>query len=254
MRLVQLAALLALAPTVAFAQSPFDGKWQLDQEKSNFTGTTMKIEDAGKDAIKFVDPNFTTTVKLDGTKASTPGGGMVAMKKTGPDAYHVTSWFKGKEISQEDWTLSKPDTLTVHEYGIDPDGQKFEENRTYTRAPGQSGLAGEWKTTSVKLGNPRTETMKLVGSTFEWTIPALKATLRVPTNGKDTHPVGPTIPPTLTVAVTAKDPHTLEVTQKLKGKTEFTGVFTVAADGRTLTVAGTNAKGEKISEVWNKQP
>ena len=53
------------------------------------------------------------------------------------------------------------------------------------------------------------------------------------------------------------DAHTLALTNKKDGKPTLTGRITVSADGktRTVTVSGTNAKGEKVSStaVYDKQ-
>lgn len=254
MKTATMAALLALASTSLFAQSPFDGKWQLNQQKSNMTGQTMKIEDAGNGAVKFVNPNFTTTVKTDGTKAETPSGGTMALQKKGNDSYHETNWIKGKEISQADWTLSNGGkTLTIHEYGTNPNGEKFDNTTAYTRASGNNGLAGDWKTSSVKIGSPEWFTMKVTGDELTWDIPAIKGVLKAPLNGKEARPTGPTIPESLALAVTKKGPRTLNVTETLQGKTVFTGTYTVSPDGKTMTVEGKNSKGEPTKEVWEKQ-
>ena len=254
MKTACMAALLALASASMFAQSPFDGKWQLNQQKSDMTGETMKIEDAGSGAIKFVNPNFTTTVKTDGTKAQTPSGGMIAVQKKSDDSYHETVWMKGNEISQSDWTLTNGGkNLTIHEYGTNPNGEKFDNTTDYTRQSGNNGLVGEWKTSSVKIGNPEWFTMKVSGNELIWDIPAIKGTLKAPLNGKEVRPTGPTVPESLTLAITKKDPHTLDVTEKLKDKTVFTGTYTVSPDGKTMTVEGKNAKGEATKEVWEKQ-
>lgn len=254
MKVSSLAALLVLAAPSLFAQSPFDGKWTLNQQKSDMSGQTMKIEDAGNGAVKFVNPNFTTTVKTDGTKAQTPAGGEMAIQKKDNNSYHQTVWIKGMEVSQSDWNISNGGkTLTVHAYGTTPSGDKFSNTTTYTRASGNNGLAGEWKTTSVKIANPETFTMKMTGNELTWEIPAIKGTLKAPLNGNEAHPTGPTVPETLTLAVTKKGARTLEVTQKLKGKTVFTGTYTVSPDGKTMTVDGKNARGEQTKVVWEKQ-
>lgn len=254
MKTAGMAVLLALASASLFAQSPFDGKWQLNQQKSDMTGQTMKIEDAGNGAIKFVNPNFTTMVKTDGTKAQTPAGTTMAIQKKSDDSYHETNWIKEKEISQSDWTLANGGkNLTIHEYGTNPNGEKFSNTTEYTRVSGTNGLVGEWKTSSVKIGTPEWFTMKLSGEELTWDIPAIKGMLKAPLNGKEARPIGPTVPDTLTLAITKKDPHTLDVTEKLKGKTIFTGTYTVSPDGKTMTVEGKNAKGEATKQVWEKQ-
>lgn len=246
---------LALASSPVLAQSPFDGTWVLNQEKSDFTGTTMTIEDAGNGALRFVNPNFTYTVKTDGTKAETPSGSTVAIQKKSEGSYHETEWQHGKELSQADWTLSNGDkTLTIREYGTRPDGEKFDGTSTYARVSGTRGLPGEWKSSSVKMGNPATYTFKMgPGDQLSWDIPAIKGKWTGKMDGSDVHPKGPTVPETLTLAVTRQGERTLAMTQKLQGKTVYTGTYTVSDDGKTMTVAGKNAKGEVSRQVWERQ-
>jgi hypothetical protein len=250
-----LVSVIALASSPVGAQSPFDGTWVLNQQRSDFTGTTMSIEDAGNGAIKFVNPNFSYTVKVDGTKAETPSGATVAIQKQGDASYHQTVWRAGKELSQADWKLTNGDkTLTIREYGTRPDGEKFDDTSTYTRVAGASGLAGEWKTSAVKLGNPTTYRISIgAGDQMTWDLPAMKATWKGKTDGSDVRPSGPTVSDTLTLAVTRQGPRALSMTQKLQGKTVYTGTYTVSDDGKTMTVVGKNAKGETSTQVWERQ-
>lgn len=254
MRLINLAALLVLAPSALVAQSPFDGTWVQNQQKSSMAGQTMKIEDAGNGAVKFVNPNFTTVVKTDGTKAQTPAGGSMAMQKKSNVSYHETDWLKGNETGQADWDISNNGkTLTIHGYGTNPNGEKFSNTTTYARVSGGTGLAGEWRITSEKSANSPTITMKLTDNVMTWDIPAIKGVLKAPLNGTATHPTGPTVPESLTLSMTRRGPRALHVIQKLQGKITFTGTYTVSADGKTMTVVGRNAKGEMAKSVWEKQ-
>jgi hypothetical protein len=253
MRMARIIALVVLVSPALFAQSPFDGTWIMSQRRSNFTGITMRIEGAGNGAIKFVNPNFTYTVKTDGTRARTPGGGIMTLQRTGNNGYHETDWMKGKETGQANWRLSKGGrTLTVHNYGTNPDGSKFSGTNTYVRVGVGTGLAGEWKTASVKM-TPQSFTMRLVGHELTWHIPQINATLKAPTNGAEAHPTGPTLPESLTLSVTRQSARSLKVVQELRGKVVFTGTYTVSPNGQTMTVEGKNAKGEAMKSVREKQ-
>ena len=254
MKIARIVTLVILASSVSFAQSPFDGTWLLNQQKSDLTETTMKIEDAGNGAIRFVDPNFTTTARTDGTKVQTPDGDTMAFQKTANDSYHQTDWRRGKEIGQAEWALSNSDkTLTIRSYGTHPNGEKFNNTTIYTRTDRGNGLAGEWKTKSVQR-TPESFTMKLTGDEFTWNIPAIKGTLHAPTNGKDTHPTGPAIPESLTVSIEKEGERSLKVVQKIQGKTVFSATYTVAADGKMMTADGRNENGEPMKLVYEKQP
>jgi hypothetical protein len=256
MKMALVAVFVAVVPSTLLAQSPFDGTWVLNQQKSDFTGETMTIEDAGDGSIKFVSPAFTYSVKTDGTKTETPGGATIAIQKQGEGSYHQTLWRKGNELSQSDWKLSDGGkTLTIHEFGTRPDGEKFDNTTTYARAAGGTGLDGEWKTSAVKMGNPQTFKMAMgPDDQMTWDIPAMKATWKGKTDGTDAPAVGPTVPETLTLAVTRNSPRSLSMTEKLQGKILYTATYTVSEDGKTMTVEGKNAKGETIKEVWDKKP
>jgi len=255
MTIATLAWLIGVSSSPVFAQSPFDGTWALNQQKSSLTGETMTIEDAGPGAIKFVDPNFTYTVKTDGTKAETPSGATVAIQKQADGSYHRTVWRNGKELTQADWTLSDGDkTLTIHEFGTQPNGDKIDNTSTLTRVSGNKSLSGVWKTTAVKIGNPQTFTMRMgPGDQMTWDIPAIKGTWKGKTDGTESHPTGPTVPDSLTLAVIKQGPRAISMTEKLNGKTVFTGTYTVSDDAKTMTVEGKNAKGESLREVWDRQ-
>ncbi len=254
MKIMRLAVLLVLASSALFAQSPFDGTWALNQQKSKLIGDTTTIEDAGDGAVKFVSPNFSTTVKTDGTKAQTPGGGTVAIVKKDDNTYHRTDWFKDKELGQSDWKLSNGGkTLTIDEKGTMPNGQAYNNTSVLTRVSGTAGLVGKWKTTSVKMSNPVTFKMALTGDELVWDIPEIQGKVKAKTDGTDTHPTGPTVPESLPIAVTKPGARTLSMTEKLQGKTVFTGTYTVSADGKTMTMEGKNENGEPVKEIWQKQ-
>jgi hypothetical protein len=254
MKIARLMMLIALASSALSAQSPFDGTWALNQAKSKMVGHTMTIEDAGNGVIRFVNPNFSAAVKTDGTKTQTSAGGLMAFKKRDDDNYHQTTWINDRELSQAEWKLSDGSkTLTTEEHGTRPTGEQFNNTTTYTRISGTKGLPGTWKATTLKMSSPPTYRMKLTGDQFEWNIPQIKGTLKGHTDGKEAHPIGPTVPESLTLAVTKQGPRTLTVTQKLHGKTVFTGTYTVSEDGKMMTVDGKNAKGEPIKQIWEKQ-
>jgi hypothetical protein len=255
MRVARLVLLVTIGALPVLAQSPFDGTWTLNRQKSNFEGQTMKIEDAGNGAIKFVNPNFSYTAKTDGTKVQTPSGGMMAIQKKGEGSYHETDWMKGKEISQSDWTLSdNGNKLMIHEYGTKPNGDKLDETTTYARVSGKNGLVGDWKVTDVKMSNPSTFAMKMgPGNQMVWDIPEMKATWKGKVDGKPYKPEGPTVPDNLTLTLTKQGPRTLHLTEKMQDKLVFTGTYSVSEDGKTMTVDGKNAKGEPMKEVWEKK-
>jgi len=241
-----------MAGPPALVQSPFDGTWQMNQEKSDLTSSMMplKIEDAGGGAIR-IDKD---TLKTDGSKTATADGGQSAIEKRSARNYHETDWFKGVEAGQSDFVISHDGkTLTIHSHGTNPNGAQFDTTTTYTRIARGDGLVGVWKPTSIKDTQPRIWIVKVTDSEVLWNEPGVKITVRASTDGKPVSPKGPMVPESMTMAFTKEGPRTLHMVEQTKGKTVFTVTYAVSEDGKTLTVDGKTDKGESVKEVWEKQ-
>lgn len=256
LKLSKIAILLTLAAVSAFAQSAFDGTWALNQEKSKLTGDTMTFASAGAGAMTFTDASTSYTFKTDGSETTTPMGNTVTWKQDGANNYESTSARNGTPLSSSKWTISgDKKTLNIDSSGTKPNGDKWQNSATYTRVSGDQGLAGEWKSTSVKMSAPSTMTMKTdPDGSMQWDISAEKAVWKGKLDGNDYPATGPTVPDGLTLAVTKTSPDSMKMVEKMKGKPLAMITYSVASDGKTMNTEGTNGEGkEPFSEVWEKQ-
>jgi hypothetical protein len=240
----------------AFADSPFDGTWKLNTSKSHLEGDTMTYADAGSGALKFTDSDQTYTFKPDGSSFTTPLGIDRTFAKTGDDSYTATSKKGGVLLRTTTIKVSSDGkTLLEESKGTKPNGDNFDDTFTYVRTSPGTGLIGGWKSTEVKLSSPNSLTIQSDGTDgVTLTLSAIKATCQAKWDGKDAPASGPTVPDGLTLAVSKTGPSSFKLVQKVKGKVLVILRYRLAADGKSLTVKGTNGLGkEPFTEVLDKQ-
>jgi hypothetical protein len=236
------------------ADSPFDGTWKLDPAKSNLTGESMTLEDAGGGSIKYTDSDQSYTFKPDGSSFTTPTGSDRTFAKNADGSYTVTVKLHGTLVRTNTWTPSSDgNTITIESKGTKPNGDKFDDTTTYTRTAAGSGIIGTWKSTKVKLSSPNSISIQSSGDDVTFTIVAVKATAQAKWDGKDYPATGPTVPDGITLALTKTGPTSFTMVEKSKGKVLVTLRYHVAADGKSMTTHGVDGAGkEPFTEVWEK--
>jgi len=240
MRTIALSLVAFFACSAAWADSPFDGTWQLNATKSQLAGDTMSFDDAGGGT--------------DGSSFTTPMGIERTFQKTA-EGYTTTNKKNGLLISSGFWKLSDDtNTLVIESKGTKPNGDTFDNLTTYVRTAPGTGLIGGWKSTKVKLSNPNSLTLQSNGGEVTLTISAIKATCHANWDGKDYPATGPTVPDGITVAVSKSGPNSFKLVEKYKGKVLEIIHYQLAADGKSMTAKGTNGEGkEPFTEVYDKQ-
>ena len=99
-----LALALALSSTV-YADSPFVGKWKIDEAASHIAGTTDSVTAVGPNTWKFQYGSFSWTIKANGTDQPTPFG-TTAIKVVSPTVWQFTDKSNDRVTATETWTLS----------------------------------------------------------------------------------------------------------------------------------------------------
>jgi len=235
---VACAGLAFCAPPLAIAaDDPLIGQWKLNPEKSQFTGLTYKVEDAGGDKYKFVFGDDVETVTFDGKPQITKYGNVWSVTKTGPNAWKWTIKRDGKVISDATWTVSDDGTTSnyVNE-DTRPDGTKSQNETKLKRTAGTSGLVGTWESTEIKIGSPTTiEIAHWKSNGYAIVNPTYKGRTEFKLDGKDYADKGPRVAKGSTVSAKRIDERTVEITYKLKGKTTEVDRYEVSSDGKTIT-------------------
>src|SRR5438270_6645975 len=120
--LAAIAAFSTVSLTLA-AEPSFVGKWRFNPEKSQLTGLTYKVEDAGNGQATFVFGDDKETVGLDGKEHTTKFGDTWSVTKSGANAWKWVTKRDGKVTSDATWTVADDgQTSTYTETETRPDG------------------------------------------------------------------------------------------------------------------------------------
>lgn len=236
-RAIGVGCLLLGSVPIALAADPLIGKWKLDQSKSKMSGEQMKIESLGGNKYKLTYGEVSYSLVADGTDQPTPFGRTRSITQEQPNVWRVEDKRDGNSLGRATWTVS-PDgkTMNLHITGTFPDGTPFDEHITRTRVAGSSGFVGTWEDRGVKMGAPiEFEVQPFEADGLTLLYPAMKDSLSMKFDGKDYEETGPYVSPGSTSSGRRVDDHTIEFTDKVKGKVMDTATLTVSADGKTLT-------------------
>jgi len=251
MRFVLSAALCVVA--VSAADPAYVGKWKLNTAKTSVTGDTVTIENAAGGMMKFNSQGYEYTFKTDGKEYPMPDGGTTSWKATSADVWDVTNHMKGK-VSSTYHLVVKGDVLSVSGKSMKPDGGSMDFTSSYKRMAGGPGFLGKWMSTEVKMPASMLEITASGANGIAMkgdTGPIASGQF----DGKDNPALGMMAGSKMTFAFRKINANSFEMTAKLDGKPMYVDVYSVSADGKTLTDDGTpsNAKQEKYKVVFDKQ-
>jgi hypothetical protein len=246
----------ASVPAMA-AESPFQGTWKLDPEKSRFTGDTFTYSVAPSGLMRYSNGSTREfDFGLDGKPYPNMGGYTVSWTPAGENAWD-SEWRLGdKVMGRAHRTLSADGkTLTIESTGFRADGTEAKETDVYTRVFGGPGLPGTWRNIKVQTSS----TTYIIGIPAPGQIriesPADRETVAGPTDGTALPYVGPDTPEGYTISFTVTGPSSLKYTNQYKGKVMNLGTMAVSRDGKTMTqvfwVPG--KENEKGKAVYVKQ-
>ena len=233
------------AGALCAAEDPFVGEWKLNGAKSTLTDQ-MKVTGIGsnKYAFDFGGDNPETIV-TDGTDQPGMAGTTLAVSALGPDSWKVVRKKDSRTIITANWKLS-PDgnTLTDDFTFFPPNGSASNIKYEYKRTAGKEGFAGTWESTSAQVDAVfvmQVRPYEADGLTFI----DPEQTKNVKFDGQD-HPNRPAPSATSSVSSGRRvDNRTLEVTDKVNGKTVATKQIELSPDLKTLTMTVHSAGKDK---------
>lgn len=229
---------LCVAPFALAAGDSFVGKWKLNPNKSQFSGLTYKVKDAGAGKYSFVFGDDVETMTLDGKEHLTKFGATWSVTQSGPNAWKWIQKRNDKVTSDATWTVSKNGaTSTYISTEMRQDGSTSHDETKLKRTAGNGpGLVGTWVSTRIKIGSPATiEMAPWQKDGYSMKSPVNKGQTDFKLDGKAYTPKGPLIPKGTTVSGKKIDAHHIVLTYKLKGKTTETDRWELSANGKTLT-------------------
>ena len=253
-------SLLALpAGAASAADSPWNGTWKLDPQKSQLTGQTFTYTERPGGMLHYEDGSSVTyDFGLDGKEYKTWSNRSSTWTAAGKKSWERVTRIDGKVFTKGHVVLSEDGkTLTETFTGTRPDGQEFHEEDVFNRVSGTDGLAGEWRAAKVTgPTGPQTFIISATGAgVLHYEIPDMKVSVEGRLDGTDIALSGPTVPPGATISFKRLSPAKIRYTMKINGKTDNTGVQTIAPDGASFTDVNWNAEreNEKTTAVYVKQ-
>jgi hypothetical protein len=221
---------------VSAAQSPFDGTWKFNKEKSRLTGDMFSVERTADGMIRQKYGEAEVKFRTDGKEYPDPLGYTITARESGDRKWSLTTTLKGKVMGTTDFELS-PDggTLTTTATGTKPNGEPFQESGVFTRVGAGDGMFGTWKTESAEVDVPDIIIKAEADGTMLTSNADWQYTAKFKLDGKDYPVTSPTTPPGMTISARKTSDRSYETIQKKDGKPYASGKSELSADGKTLT-------------------
>jgi hypothetical protein len=239
-----------LLPGLATAQSAFEGTWKIDTNKAEFPKKpdVFLLQDGMWECKTCVPP---IKIKADGQDQPVTGHPYFdtsAVKVISDHEIEDTDKKNGKTVGTSKLTVS-PDgnTLTFefsdssHSNGAPVTG-KGEETRVAKGPAGSNAISGSWRMVKIEnlSDNATTWTYKVNGDELTMTTPTGQS-YTANLDGTEAPYKGD--PGTTSVSVKQMGKNTIEETDKRDGKVISVARMTVAADGKSMTIAWTDKLG-----------
>lgn len=246
-------AFVVLGVSLVAADPSYVGKWKLNIAKSQLAGDTVTISQAADGMMTFDGQGFKYAFKTDGKEYPTPDGASASWTKASPDAYDVTVKGGGKTIATYH-AVVKGEALSLSGKLSKADGTTSDFSAAYKRKSGGPGLAGTWISTDVKAPISTLDVSAAAPDGVSITDDS-GATFSGQFDGKDSPALGRLTGSKIATAFKKAKANSFEVTNKVDGKAMSTEIYSVSADGKTLTIDGTptNAPTEKYKVVFDRQ-
>jgi hypothetical protein len=240
----RLIALALLIPAIAIAKSPFDGTWKTQLDSMQFSGKPDVYElSGGMYECKSCVPAY--KIKADGTDQAVPENGYrdhVAVQVVSPTSIETTAKKAGKVIFTGTMTVSGDGSRLAGKFtshvGEKTFSGEYTEKRTGPAAAGAHAISGSWQQDSVANMSDFARNL-----TLESTPNGLKMmwngqTTDAKFDGKEYLTVGD---PGKTMVTLKKISDTqIEETDRREGKVVDVFVYSLAADGKTISVVDTD--------------
>lgn len=217
------------------ASDTFVGDWKLNPSKSKLIDQ-MKVETLGGNKYEFDFGGGPERIVVDGTDQSAVSGTMLSVTVEGPDTWNVVRKKDGRMLLTATWKLSQDgNTLSDKYTEFEPNGSPSTVNYLYKRTAAGPGFAGTWETTMPIDSAFVLQIRPYEENGLSFIQPSEEVTRNVKFDGKDYPNVGRGVAEGSTSSARRVDEHTLEITDKVKGKTTRTAQIELSPDLKTLT-------------------
>ena len=247
------ALVLCGVANLAAAGPSFSGTWKINLAKSQLSGTTFSFEKTAAGKYHFDSEGFGYDFDLTGKEYPTPDGGTTSWKAPDANTWEATNRMNGKVVASYRLVL-KGDTLSADMKVTKADGSVADQNSGNTRVSGGPGFPGKWKTAGV-TGAPTTLDLQVDSSNhITLKFPEFQQACNGSFDGKDAVLMTAGVASKQTLAFESTGANSFRMTTKLNGKLFYTDVFTLSADGKTLTDDGNSVSvSEPVKAIYERQ-
>lgn len=232
-QLLLVACLLTVA--LSAADNPFVGNWKLDLSRSKLIDV-MKVESLGANKYGFdLGRGNAEKIAVDGTDQPGLSGTTLSVTVEGQDTWKVVRKKDGRRLITGIWKLSQDGkTLSDNYTEFAPNGSASAPtvNYVYKRVAAGTGFAGTWEATMTMDQAFVLQIRPYEGDGLSF-IRSPEDTRNVKFDGKDYPNVGGGAQGS-TSSARRVDEHTLEITDKIKGKITRTVQIELSPDLKTL--------------------
>lgn len=233
-----------LMPALAMAQSAFDGTWKVDIKTAQFPEKPeVYLLQDGMYHCKTCAPPI--DIKADGQDQKVTGHpyyDTMSIKVVDDRTIEETHKKNGKTVATSKTWVSPDGNTLMFEFNdssatnADPVTGKGEETRVAKGPAGSHAISGSWRAAKM-------ESVSDNGLLFTYKVEGDSLTMTTPTGQSYTAKLDGTEAPykgdpgTTSLSVKRLDKNTMEETDKRDGKVISVARMTVAADGKSMTIA-----------------
>jgi len=234
-RIFSLALFACLAMVALWAATdPFVGDWKFNPSKSKYIDV-MKVESLGGNKYSFDFGGGPENIVADGTDQPGNRGSKLSVSSEAPDIWKVVRKKDGRMLLTATWKLSQDGkTLTDAYTQFDPNGSPTTTNYLYKRRTSGIGFPGTWESTITMPSSFVLQVRPYEGDGLSF-VRSAQDTRNLKLDGKDYPVEGAGFPPGSTSAARRVDERTLEIIDKVDGKTIRTERREISVDLKTLT-------------------
>jgi hypothetical protein len=244
---------LAVNLILAAAEPNFSGTWKLNLAKSQLSGPVYTFEKKPSGVWHYNGGGFDADFDLAGKEYTMPSGVGVLGKELGPTSWELTFRMNGKLISKSQVTLNGNSLMWVSDM-TNPDGKSLQQTNTDIRVSGGPGFAGKWKSGDLKGASTTLQIMMDGTNGITIRTPEAQQVVKGNFDGKDNPVMQAGQATKFTNAFTKTGANTFKIATKLNGKLFGEDIYTISADGKTLTDDTTvTATNEKTRSVFDRQ-